>query len=45
MTRRLVTFGAAAAAALAIAGSRADDLPGRDDLPTTWQKAATMISQ
>jgi hypothetical protein len=45
MTRRLVTFGAAAAAALAIAGSRADDLPGRDDLPTTWQNAATMIAQ
>ncbi|HEX5047032.1 MAG TPA: hypothetical protein VFX89_07915 [Gammaproteobacteria bacterium] len=45
MIRRLATFGAAAAATLAIAGSRADDLHGFDNLPSTWQNAATMIAQ
>ncbi|HET7133038.1 MAG TPA: hypothetical protein VFJ95_12360 [Gammaproteobacteria bacterium] len=45
MIRRLVTFGAAAAATLAIAGSHADDWPGIDNLAGTWQNAASMIAR
>jgi len=44
MIRKLATFGAAAAATLAIAGSRADDSPGIDNLSGTWENAATMIA-
>jgi hypothetical protein len=47
MIRRLVTFGAAAAAAatLVIAGSHADDWPGNDNQAGTWQNAASMIAR